>query len=582
MADINKIITPDFAGGGGVTDVNVGNELAAAAAGEGRALAAQIFTSRAEQVASQRKAQAFQKTVGDLTGVVKAAIEVKAKSDAQEALLNATMNADKRIQDLMNTVGIDPLKLSDMADEILLEEKGNAQRAAGSLSREMSNFVTAKMDSMRADRLPQIRREGFKRESAIQVGATNRRNFIRKAEINKDGISDARKAELQEEILDDIWSLAGVHISTDRAEALTEQEVRQQRKDGILKTALTNPELALQTIRKTNFSPTEELNLSNQVRNLMAIDENERKKNEAKATRELKALQEGTFAKIVGAMIGPDKRDGVAIMQDPAVRDNLTGTMMQSITRFNESLVNAQEEASDKASMLPLVRTQAEVSSGLLNPMEVLSRVSSDLESGAAYTKAEAKGLIATGISAWNTKKNESRTDFGIAVTNAQKGINNLLAFTPGMMNIYAPNTKLQLNMAQNQVNALFNARMDEVRRQASDNPNQVFPRIDPQQVANGLLLSALPLVVKTMQGQTVDKQAFTNFFAPNLGEMTSEQVSKTLAQGMEEGKFNSQEAAAMRLGWKLANHASNLAKQQEAQKTADNLIAEANARANR
>ena len=546
MAEIQRVQTPDLGVTVPQTDTALAGQIAREQASilesQARAITA---LAQANITATQRRGASLQKIQNTFANLDLRARDSQKRSGAQSLVVDSTLRIDRRIQELMNRPGVNNLDLVNEASAIITEESNTAIASARGFGKTMQEFVKTKMENVRLNRIPTVRREGFKRESESQLANTTRRNFNRKAELYAPGTSEDRKIELVQDIVADIQALEGVHLSADRVEAQIQKEVQEFKRNNLLGLAVEDPVAALKLLPEMGFADQEELQLRNQIGNILALEENKRKQEEAREAKEKKALAESTMKGVLEKMIFQDG-DPRRLLADPSQREALTGSQLSKLIRFHSSLVNqAKSELKDDPS--DVLRLKAQYASGRMNPEEIATDLTLELRAGSKVTAQEAKSLMNEGMAAFERERGIAKTEFQRRWQDGEENIKRLLAFETGFIVLFEKNRRTQLNLALNTALDLYRSRLGRALEQAEIQQVPPLSLVRPSSIANEILLDQLGTVLEALPKQEINSLAFQNLVSRTSLERTPRELNKDIATQIQSGLLTPEEGMAIR-----------------------------------
>ena len=552
MAEIQPVTTPDLGQTVPQTDVELASSVARsqeeALRGQAQAISLLARANVAATAQRGRSLQALQQTFANLDF---RANNVRKRSEAQSAVVEATLRIDERIQELSNTPGVRPLDLASGAEAIIREESNNAVGAARGAGRDVQNFVQTKLNNLRLNRIPAIRREGYKREGEEQVAATNQRNFRRKAELYAPGTTEDRKMELMGDIVSDIEALSGLHLSADRAEALVQSEIVEFKKNNLLSLAIDDPVAALAVLPELGFTDAEQLQFRNQISNILAVENNKIKQEEAREAREQKARAEETMKSTIEKMIFQEA-DPRRLLADPARRADLNSSQISTVIRFHDTLVNHAKKR-DEEDPSDLLRLKAEYASGRLTPQQVVRDLTEELRNGSKISANDAKSLMNEAMSAFQRERTIAKTDFQRRWQDGEENIKRLLTFEAGFITLFEKDRQTQLNLSLNTALDLYRTRLNEAMSQSQIQQVPPLSLVRPASVANEVILDQIGTILEALPQQKINSLAFQQMVTRDSLERTPRELNKEIAQQVQSGLLTSEEGVAIRQANMLA-----------------------------
>lgn len=541
------VVTPRLTTGGPTTRIDVAdtvaNSQAAALRNAGQASA---LLAQSNQALIERGRRLVGEAAQAFANIDATAVETRRKSQAQDVLADATLKADEEIQQLLNTGGIEPLELAQRSEVILDRVANEAVGRAASLGGDAQEFVRGKMTSLKVQRVPGVRREGFKRESEVRLASLDRRMFLRKRELFRSDTTDERRVELLTENMEDIQAHAGVHISTDKAQDMLQREVKDFEKNVWFELLAADPMAAMKMIPDLQLAPGEEIQLNAQAQNILQAEDNRRRQAERDLERETKKRGEEMETLLTGR-IALEGADPSILLQDPQVRGTLTGSQQRTLFNFHRSLQKASDEDTP-TKLNEFLSLKVQGSGGAIPPHEMAEEIRRTMDTGVKFTRSEVSSLMNESTAAWKSEQEFTNSIFKEERNAGEAKIKRFMSFETGFLTLLEKDAQTQLTVSLNGAIDVYRTEVRKAMQQARNEGRDPFEIVDPQQVADGVMLKFLPPAMAAMRSQTVRSGAFEALATDeNMRGRSPEDVSKSLVEQLAAGRITNSELVTLR-----------------------------------
>ena len=471
------------------------------------------------------------------------ALTARKKSDAQQIVFESKLLLDEQLQALDRDASVPPLELAKRADALIQKESNNAVKAGAALGMDMRDFVRDKMGAYRVEKVPQYRRDGYKKETDQVLAGVEHRNYARQAQMNEPGVSLAKRQELATEMIDEYASLDGTHLSREDTQEKINEVITNAQVHAWYDTLLGDPRGALAMLGTMQVEPEKRASMRSTAVSILNAEQAERDRAESRNERALakraKALVNSATNKIIETDGGWNP---TMLASNPQAAATFRNGELEGLVRFhnwylkrNETEGLTLQQAADLADLYVIANKGEYDNEGFKRL--VMSRANSGMD---IPTKEVVK-LITANNTAFNRLEGIDRVDYK---ENRDRGDALLKSWFDPLEGPFAPMTGqfgAQIRLAEMNARTEYHQQLQGKMQQAKEVGGNPFHMVNPETLALDIiskhLVSTKPMYDRYIA--QVDNTALRQAMVPDAANYNPQTFNRVLIEQRDQGKLS-------------------------------------------